>query len=159
MKSACCLAIGLLLVGCGQNSSSMKNVSGVYDFNTEEFVGICSDNSLPDSEKQSFKNKVTQEGDILKIEKLDDKAITGLIITKEVDSTENLDEEGNFVVTKLIEGNLEGVPGQVRLEYVTQGQFLDTGWKGEYEVTVSFLYTDLICKSHAPFTGSKISTF
>jgi len=160
------LVITLMLSGCGgsgsggsdaEKLSGVSDVSGNYSMITSAISVECTDGSTDTLPAQALSGAIVHNGN--KVEFFNDAQGPGSgsgITIIERDATDGIiNEDGKFVITTSILASIDGIDGNLTINYHLSGYFNDSGWSGDY--VYSFFSHNLseTCTFSSPFSGSK----
>lgn len=137
------------------NDAGFPAVAGTYSFSTDDIPGKCSDGSSANDIPIVKNFVVSQTANAITLQG-SGQDVPGWTILEQTNLVGNVEHNGSFAASKLLEATVDGLSGIVRISYYLTGEFSPTGWAGDlkYTLTVSSLAGS--CDYSTTFTGDKI---
>ena len=154
----------LLLSGCGGEGSegndaeklnNVTDVSGKYTIITSVISVECTDGSTETLPAQAISGVIEHTGNRVEFINDDQGSVPGVTVV-ETDATDGVIEtNGRFIMTSSTLATIEGIDGNLTVNYNLSGCFNDSGWGGEYGYSIFFQNYALTCTYSSPFSGTK----
>jgi len=138
------------------NSSGYPEVAGLYSFKTGSISVSCTDGSSDTLSAIAFNITVTQTDNKISFQS-DAGDTPGITITETSGTSGNIETDASFIVTQTSTATVDGIAGNITLNYNLSGAFSTSGHSGTYKYSAYFQSYYITCTYTTSFSGSKLS--
>jgi len=145
--------------GMSLTPGGYPDVVGTYSFTTEKISYTCTDGSSGTGNEVANNTEISQSENIItgKNPSGSSGVTPGVHIIESTGLTGNIQKNGDVVLNNYATATVDGVSGNVTLQYHIDGKFTATGWSGNYDMTTFFQSAGVTCTSMTTFSGDKLS--